>query len=86
MDNPGLIKDTDVAGLAGVSPQMCQFSFMGDAAATCLAARDGVWPAIDSASPVPSLSVAARVQPALRSADNASAAIAQLAGQLLGRP
>ena len=42
MDNPGLIKDTDVAGLADVSPQMCQFSFMGDAAATCLEASDGV--------------------------------------------
>ena len=53
MDNPGLIKDTDVAGLAGVSPQMCQFSFMVDAAATCLAASDRIWSAIDSASPRP---------------------------------
>ena len=47
MDNPELIKDSDVAGLAGVSPQIRRFMFMDDATATCLEESDGVWPAIE---------------------------------------
>ena len=50
--NPELLADLGVAGLGRVRPEVRRFMFLNDAGATLLEVSDGVWPALERASPV----------------------------------